>query len=356
MQCGIPHFLGNFFKTKDASEYCQSGVKRIQTGTHLHLLHLIHRLAVCKDQAAFFQLRSSVRELILNDKILGFLRIYKGSNVCLSGGDDGLQTFGAVFCQHFLHCRIRAGYDLVDHGPGEGNLLLIPHIGGKTGIRKTIFLPGFHKGHDGFFQPIPIVGTVVHADHGHRLCAGLIPRIQEGCDLSHIADRLLGAIHDIRFHLRSKGAIPLHQTVTFLGDRKGNHLQRIFSENLSETLQVIVVAGVCGQRFRNASDNGFFNGSVCLQCSQKIVIVMGSKQLLHGFMTAHSDQSPVDHTCVQKILHHICLKCTENISGAKMKPEGILFCFFYHSCAVIARELITGSFPLCSVLNQALFI
>ena len=48
-------------------------MERIETGAHLHLLHLVHSVTVCHVDTAIFKPRSSVREGILDYKVFALL-------------------------------------------------------------------------------------------------------------------------------------------------------------------------------------------------------------------------------------------------------------------------------------------
>ena len=48
----------------------------------------------------------------------------------------------AVFFQQFLHNRIRAGRDFVDHAPRKAYLIRIVDIFRKARINKAVFHPG----------------------------------------------------------------------------------------------------------------------------------------------------------------------------------------------------------------------
>ena len=58
---------------------------------------------------------------------------------------------------------------------------------------------------------------------------------------------------------------------------------------------------------------------------------------------------------VQEVLDDVCLKCAEDISGTKMNPKWILFCFFRNFCTVKAGEAVPCGFPFFTVF-QTIFI
>ena len=61
-------------------------MQRIEAGLHLHLFDLLNRRAVRKEHTALLQLWPSIREFVLDDKILRLLCVDKRRNAGLLCG------------------------------------------------------------------------------------------------------------------------------------------------------------------------------------------------------------------------------------------------------------------------------
>ena len=167
----ILHFPGHPVIAQKTAEDGQRGVQGIQAGADLHPFRFFHRFPGGEENPAFFQRRTACRKGILNHQILAGLRIDKGC--CHGAGDIGAdgKILHAVLRKHPADGFIRPGRDFVDHGPGEGDTGGIPQPAGKSFRNQSALFPGFGDGENGLLQHVPVVGTVVHADHGQRMAA-----------------------------------------------------------------------------------------------------------------------------------------------------------------------------------------
>ena len=133
IRVSILHLLGDQVISQQASEYSQCGVQRIQAGADFHASPPCPR-CLCrsrKDQSAFFQCGSSVRESVLDNQVLRIpLRLRTEPHRCLLEVITGSSILHAVlFAGSASYGSRRSWSDLVDHGPGEGNLIRrIRHI------------------------------------------------------------------------------------------------------------------------------------------------------------------------------------------------------------------------------------
>ena len=74
-------------------------------------------------------------------------------------------------------------------------------------------------------QLIPIMGTVIRADHGNGFCSRAVSGIEQGRHLPHIACRPFRSCRKICRHIRQLFPFCIGQAIAFLRDRKGSHLQ-----------------------------------------------------------------------------------------------------------------------------------
>ena len=123
---------------------------RVQADGYFHSLGKIYSISVGHVYAeAFFQGRAAVREAVLNNEVLWFLRIDEWCNVCFLACDHRLHIFNAKLLKVCCDLLAWTRCDLVDHGPRECNHLLVCHIIYKSIIYKTGFMPLFCHGQHG---------------------------------------------------------------------------------------------------------------------------------------------------------------------------------------------------------------
>ena len=205
----------------------------VQAGAHLHLLHLVHRLPVGVQHAALLQRRPSIGVLVLDDQVLGLLRVDEGGGIGVAVGDDGVVVLKAVLFQHLLHLGVGPGGDLVDHAPGEGDLALILQVLQEVLGHQAGLHPRLGIGHGGAAHLIAVVGAVVHALHRDGQGPRLIALVQQGGDLAHDELGLRPALQ-----VGGGDGIPL------LGDGEAHHLERGLAENLHQAVPISAELGV----------------------------------------------------------------------------------------------------------------
>src|SRR5699024_6690177 len=88
----------------------------------------VYGVSVGHVNAGFFQCRSSVRELVLDYQVLRLLSVYERSDIGSLGSDHRSDILNACFLQLCAYRIRRSWSDLVDHGPWEGNLILIGQV------------------------------------------------------------------------------------------------------------------------------------------------------------------------------------------------------------------------------------
>ena len=115
---------------------------RIQTDGYFHSLGKIDGISVRHVYTeAFFQCRASIREAVLDNKILWLLSINKWCYVCFLSCDHRLHIFNTKVLKVCCDLLAWTRCDLVDHGPWECNHLLISYIIYEAIIYKACFMP-----------------------------------------------------------------------------------------------------------------------------------------------------------------------------------------------------------------------
>src|SRR5699024_12331409 len=162
----VGHFGAEAGVARQAGRDGYGGVQRVEAGAHLHLLVLVHLLAVGVHDAAQLQRGPAVGVLVLDDQVLGLLGVDKGGGEGVAVGDDGVVVLEAVLFQHLLDLGVGARGDLVDHAPGIGDLALILDVVHKAGGDDAHLGPLFGVGKDAGLDLVAVVGAVVHALQG----------------------------------------------------------------------------------------------------------------------------------------------------------------------------------------------
>ena len=198
------------------------------------------------------------------------------------------------------------------------------------------------------------MGTVIHAHHRDRLFAVKITGIQKRSNFPDIAFRLFGARRKIRFYRGKRLSFAVYEAVSFLRNGKRYHLEGIFTENLFQPAVFFFVSGIQNTGFHNAADNRLFYVSVGFQRHENCIIIMRTIHFFNNFIVKafRHHKASIQNALVQETLNNICLKCTENVSGAEMNPEGRFFCCRRNRFSVKFRKRIACSFPLCSVFQS----
>ena len=177
-QVFVLHLLGDEVIAQKAAKDGQCRVQRIEAGADLHLLYFVDGLSVGEHEAALFELGPSVREVVLDDQVLGLLRVYERSHIGLHACDHGRELVDSVGVDDLCHGLVGTRGDLVDHGPGEGDLVALD-ISLKFGLCDAVLHPAFRECRDGSGELVTVVGAVVHADHGDGLLTGFKAGVKE---------------------------------------------------------------------------------------------------------------------------------------------------------------------------------
>ena len=235
----------------------------VQAGGDLHGLHHIHGLAVGVHHAAQLQGRPAARVVILDNQVLRLLGVDKGSGEGVLLGLEGVVVLEAVGSQHGLNLFVGPGGDLVDHGPGEGDLGAVQHVSFKARGSQAVGHPLLHILHHAGLDLVAVVGAVIHGLHRQGKLACLIPLQQQHGNLAHGQHGLQSPLQVGRVH-----------AVALLGDGEGDHLQRRIAEDFHQPCPVgKLVVGL--QALSDGGDDLLLDGAGGLQGDKQRQIVVG---------------------------------------------------------------------------------
>ena len=284
----------------------------------------------------------TVGKIVFNDQIFAFLRVDEGCGVGMTGGYDGRHVRKTVFRQRFFHHGVRAGGDLVDHRPGEGDQTAVAHVIRKALVCTAVFDPAVRHGEHGVPQLVAVMGTVVHADHGQREPSRQITGVKQGGDLAHVADGVGGPGDHVAGHVGQACAVGARQVVALFRNGEGSHLQPGVLESTGQRCPVLMKGGIRPQRGGDGADDRFFKRAVRFQRDQHVQVVMRVKNALGQFrvIALSGDQTGVCRTLIQQGLGAVRLKRAEDVARAKMNPPGRLHCFFRHGGTVKAGQTV----------------
>ena len=283
----------------------------VQAGADLHLLDLVHGLAVTVQHTAQFQRRTTVGVVVLDAQVLGLLGVDEGSGEGVLLGHDGVVVLKAILCQHLLHLCVRARGDLVDHAPGEGDLGLVLHIGQELGGHQTLLHPLGCVGVDSGLDLIAVVRAVIHALHGQGQLTGLEALVQQSGDLAH-------SQHGGQTALQISGS----NAVALLGDGEGDHLQAGVLEDLHQTCPVGTEGVVSLQALGDGGDDLLLDLAGGLQADQQAQVIVGAVSLVDDLIVEAlgHDDAAVILAAVQGVVQDGCGESAEDVACAEVHP------------------------------------
>ena len=261
LQVGVPHLGGNGGVTQQAAEHRQGGMKRIEAGTHLHLLRLLHGGPVGEVHPRPLQGRPSIGEGILQHQILGDLRVDKGSDECAGVGLADGHVRQAQALQLLLYLLGGMGGDLVDHGPGEGHLTSVGQPGQEVLRYQASLQPSGGDALHRILELLTVLGAVVHTYHGDGGSPRLESPVEQGGGDGHGVSGTVGAALQVPLHHRLQITLKPGEGVTLLGNGKAGHLQSRRLEYLHQPVPVGTLA-VGLQTPRHAADHLHLIGAV----------------------------------------------------------------------------------------------
>ena len=290
------------------------GVQRVEAGAHLHLLDLVHRLAVGVHDAAQLQRGPAVGVLVLDDQVLGLLGVDEGGGEGVAVGNDGVVVLETVVLQHLLDLGVGARGDLVDHAPGIRDLALVLDVVHKARGHQAHLSPLFGVGIDAGLDLVAVVGAVVHALQGQGQGAGLIALVQQGGDFAH---------GELRVHAALEvGGV---EAVALFGDGEGHHLQAGFLEDLDQAGPVVGELGVGLQALGDRGDDLLLDGAGGLQADQQAEVIVGAVSLVDDLIVealGHDDAAVV-FARIKHLLQDGRREGAEDVARAEVHPGGL---------------------------------
>ena len=184
---------------------------------------------------------------------------------------EDLHVLQAVRFQHMLHRLARAGRDLVDHAPREGQIFPRPLAG--IFAHKAVCAPAVQQREKGLAQLFAVVGAVVHGDEGERRAAGLKPPQAAGDKLAEERPARLRAALQIGSDGGQEFAVPAAHSVALLRDGKRNHAETGPAEQLLHARQVSRQR----EAFRNGPDDLLLHRAVRQQGDGGRKVVKGAQ-------------------------------------------------------------------------------
>ena len=224
--------------------------------------------------------------------------------------------------------------DLVDHGPGEGDLALIGQVVDEVLTDIALFEPSLGNGHDTGLQLLAVVRAVVHADNCQRGGTVLETLQQQGGDHAHGVACVGGTLVDVGLHNGHQAAVGTIEGVALLGDGEGDHLQAGIGEDLLEAGHHLGVGRVGAQALGHRADD--------LADLVDDVVVEG----------VGCDDAAVGQTLVQQTLLQGGDKAAEDVAGAEVDPDGMLLGGGGHGGVVKCGQLDAQLFPLSLLVDD----
>ena len=143
-------------------------MQRVQTRGHLHRLHFIYGLTRRIERTTQIQWRTAVGVVVLDDQILHLLGIHERSRKGVLLRLDVVVVLETVGSKHLLHLLVWAWGNLVNHRPGESNLLLVFQVSQELSRHQSVFHPALSIGKDTGLHLVAVVRAVVHRLHRER--------------------------------------------------------------------------------------------------------------------------------------------------------------------------------------------
>ena len=292
--------------------------------------------------------------MILNDQILGIFSVYKWCDISSFRGFHRLHILHAQSLQISGNNRIGTGCDLIDHGPGEGDLIFIFYIAGKSLIHISLFQPFFRHGQHRAAQKAAVFGTVVHGYQGKRRTSFFIPFQEHGCNYAHGPCGFIRTIVNVRLDIRQVFSLRVGQGIAFFRNGKGYQLQRRGSKNFFQTIPLFRVCALSLYSLSKSSQDFVISGSVSIQDNAESQIVEGAVDLVHYIIVKsfYTGESCVQFSLFQQSVCNTADENAEDISNAKVCPSGGLLRFFCSHFYVITGKRDAGSFPFPFVFDS----
>ena len=350
---GILHFFADQRIAQHTAVNAHGSVQGVEAGGDLHALGIVHRFAVGQINACFFQCRTAVGERILNHEILRALGVDKRSDKGVFGCDNGRHVGNAVSGKAFFYAFGRTRRDFVNHAPGEGNFRRIGQIVRKALRRKAVFHPCLGNRADTAGQFFTVVAAVVHRHHGNGRCTCFIASEQQSGHHAHGVACFCRAVCHIFLDNRQKCAVGAVKGIAFFRDGEADHLQAFRSENFTQTVHHGFVGAVGAQTLGYAGDNFTRGGGVRVQRHVHCQVVKGRIDFVDDIVVEGigRNNAAVGKALVQKALLKHRNKSAENVSCAKVNPDGGFRRRIGHCLYIKLGQLDIGFFPSGAVIQ-----
>ena len=313
---------------------------RIQTGVDLHALCLVDSFAVRHIDAAVLQARPSVREMILDHQVLSLLRVAKGRNKGFLRRDDRIDILHTLLLQKRRNALRRARRDLVDHGPGEGNRILIPDIIPEALVHKAVCQPRIGDGPHGLLQALSVVRAVVHRHQSDRKAARPISLVQHCRHDGHAVRAVFRPLPEILLCQTRVSAVRTRQRIPFLRNGKGRHLQRRRAEDLPQSPPGRRIRAVSEYGLRKRRNDRPFYGTVIVQDHAQHQIIVRAVDPVHDLRVEgfHAGQSRSQRSLRDQTVDNGTDENAEDVADPEMRPDRRLSTDLLHCCRVIGRK------------------
>ncbi len=315
-------------------------MERVQAGSHLHGLHLIHGLASSIECASQLQWWATVGISILANQVLHLLGVDERSGVGMLLGDDGLVVLEAILGNHRLYLLMRARRNLINHRPRISYLAAVLHIVEEALLHDTVLHPALGIGEDTSLHMVAVVRAVVGALQSDRQLASLVALIEECGELAHSKDCV-----------ETTSQVSLIECISLLGNSESDHLERWSLEDFHQSSPVVGKLLVCLQALGDGAEHLLLDSAIALQADKEGEIMVWAISLVDDFVVEAlgDDDTTVVLTGVESVVEDSGRESTEDVSSAKVNPSRLIVSLLGYSCDVVLRKLITFSLPLHSI-------
>ena len=218
---------------------------------------------------------------------------------------------------------------------------------------EAALAPFFSHGDDTGFQLFAVVRAVVHGNDSQRIAACLETLIQHSGDNAHRMMRSGGACFDVGQSQAAEIAVKAGQGITFLCDRKADHLQGRIAEDGLQLAVLLSVGTVSFNAVSDGSDDALVKGPVRMHLDQKGQIVKRSVDLVDNLEIEGlgSDDTGLLLAGIQQLLLDLRDESAENVACSEMYPYRILLGLSLDSLNIKFRQNNAGLLPLSGVLD-----
>ena len=303
----------------------QGGVQGVEAGGDLHFLGVVHRVPVGHVDPGLLQRGPSIGEAILHHQVLGLLGVDEGGDKGVLGGDDGGHVLHSSGGQGILHHLGGAWGDLVDHGPGERHLLLVPHPSGELRGDVALLQPFVHHHHNAGFQLLTVVGAVVHADNSDGGAAGVEPLQQQGGGHAHGVGAVGRAVVEVGLDEGEELPVDILQSVALLGDGVAHHLEGRVPEDGLQPPHVLREGVPRPQALGDRGHHILLQGAVGQQRNHQGHVVKGGVDFVDDIVVegVGGHNAALHQPLIQQAVLEPGDEAPEDVARAEVDPGGV---------------------------------